>query len=63
MCDVECVMSHVEFVISRVRCRCQISGGVLVGGGGVGQGRVSLNFSKLLKVLIIKFLEIASVNC
>ena len=32
------------------------------GGGGEGRGQVLLNFFKPLKALIVKFLEIASVN-
>ena len=40
-----------------VRCRCQISGGVEVGGGG-GQCPGIVKFFKPLKVLIVKFLEI-----
>ena len=51
-------MSSFKFVMSSVRCRCQISFGV--GGGGQGPGIVKI--FKLLKALIGKFLEIASVN-
>ena len=51
-------MCDVEFVMSSVRCRYQISGGVGVG-WGKGRGQVSLNF---FKALMVKFLEIASVN-
>ena len=52
-------MCDIKFVMSSVRCRCQISGGV---GVGKGRGQVSLNFFEPLKALIIKFWEIASVN-
>ena len=53
-------MCNVEFVMTSVKCRCQISGGVGWGGGG---GEVKgLHFFKPLKSLIIKFLEIASIK-
>ena len=48
MCDVECVMSKFVMlsvmlsVMSSVRCQCQIS--FRVGMGGEGRGQVSLNF-------------------
>ena len=50
--------------MSSVRCRCLISGRVGVGGGGgwVGQGPGIVKCFKPLKALIVKFLEIVSVN-
>ena len=53
-------MCGVEFVMSSVISQCQISGGV--GGGGEGRGLVRINIFNLLKALIVKFLEIASLN-
>ena len=60
VCDVECVMSSVWCRV--LWCRVwdvDVKSRV----GWKGRGRVSLNLFKPLKALIVKFLEIASVNC
>ena len=62
MSSLCCRVCDVKFVMSSVRCRCHISGGVGVGGGGEGRGQVLLNLFKPLKELMVKFLEISSVN-
>ena len=54
-----------EFVMLSVRCQCQISVRVGMGGGGKGPGIIKFFkplIFKPLKALIVKFLEIASVN-